>query len=527
MDQWYYLDGSETRGPVPGAQIAQLIRGGSLSPATQVAQAGWQTWSPASVALSQYLGAPQAAAAAVPPPTYAIRVQCVSGPDTGKAYMISSPEVSLGRVSGIGQQDPYVADNHVVLSWQNNVLYFRTFPGAKLRVAGTEVTQGTLSNGQQFQMGSSMWQVGTAPVELGSLLGSLGSRLNKLTATEKLEGFSLGEFFSEVFKNRKEGEVDEYFAIGTAKTTPALEDVQTGWPKPWFFMRVLGFMALVTFIFYALFEVFGFSSIRALPGLAVIWSLTVPLSVVFLFWELNTPRNVSFQMVLMLVCLGGAASMFTSFIGFNFANLDFLGASAAGIIEETGKLLAVILVVRNTKYKYMLNGMLFGAAIGAGFAAFETAGYAMIDGFVEPLLKQQGSASAAYHFMISILRMRSFHAPITHIAWTSITACALWRVKGDRPFHLNMLGDPAFLRTFCIPVLMHMIWNSPFFNYEGPAGYIKPAVLGVIAWYLIFTLAQQGLRQIRDMQRAQTENEYKKTQEILTTTGRFRSQMVH
>src|SRR5712692_7722801 len=230
LDQWYYLDGSETRGPVPSAQIAQLIRAGSLSPVTQVAQAGWQTWSPASVALSNLLGGGQQQAA-VEAPTYAIKVQCVAGPDAGKAYMISAAEVSLGRVSGVGLQDPGVADNHVVLSWQNNVLYFRTFGTSKLRVAGVEVTQGTLSNGQQFQMGASTWQVGSAPVELGNLLSSLGSRLNQLTSTDKLEGFSLGEFFSEVFKARQPGEIDEYFAMGTAKTTPPLQEVKTGWPK--------------------------------------------------------------------------------------------------------------------------------------------------------------------------------------------------------------------------------------------------------------------------------------------------------
>src|SRR5579863_4731781 len=96
VDQWYYLDGQETRGPVLSAEIVKLIQGGSLSATAQVAQAGWQTWSPASVALAHLLtsqplasaATPGAVKAAVDPLTYAIKVQCVSGPDTGKAYMI-------------------------------------------------------------------------------------------------------------------------------------------------------------------------------------------------------------------------------------------------------------------------------------------------------------------------------------------------------------------------------------------------------------------------------------------------------
>ena len=45
----------------------------------------------------------------------------------------------------------------------------------------------------------------------------------------------------------------------------------------------------------------------------------------------------------------------------------------AGVVEEVAKLLTVVVVMRSTRYKYILNGILFGATVGAGFAAFETA----------------------------------------------------------------------------------------------------------------------------------------------------------
>src|SRR5258706_13094748 len=107
-DQWYYLDGSQTRGPVSSAQIAQLINSGSRSSATQVAQAGAPTWSPASVALGHLLAGARPVGPAAPvatAPSYAIRVQCISGPAHGKAFMIGAAEVSLGRASGLGQGD--------------------------------------------------------------------------------------------------------------------------------------------------------------------------------------------------------------------------------------------------------------------------------------------------------------------------------------------------------------------------------------------------------------------------------------
>jgi RsiW-degrading membrane proteinase PrsW (M82 family) len=536
VDQWYYLDGQETRGPVPSADVVTLIHSGALSGEAQVAQAGWQTWSPASVALAHLLKPqPKEVAKVAPDPlTYAIKVQCVSGPDAGKAYMISMAEVSLGRVSGIGQNDPQIAENHVVLSWQRNVLHFRTFANTKLRVAGADVTHGTLSNGQQFQLGASTWQVGTAPVELTSLLGTLGARLAKLTSTDKLEGFSLTAMFSEVFKGRKPGELEDYLIVGTPKTTPHIDDVQTGWPKPWFFMRVLIFMAIVYFIFYQMFDIS--ENARIVPGLIVMGSLVVPLATVFLFWELNTPRNVSFHMVLILVCLGGVISLAVSLIAFDVAHLEWLGAASAGICEETGKLLAVVIVVRNTKYKYILNGLVFGAAIGGGFGAFETAGYAFNDGFLNGFLtyflKNPNSEAVeklvshaliwGYDGMISSIHHRSYYAPFMHVAWSAIAAGALWRVKGPNPIRIGMFLDPRFLRTFFVPVLLHMFWNSPFLRYEGALGLIKPFLVGGIGWYVVLGLVQEGMRQIRDEQLTRTRIEYDKTQQVLTTTGRFR-----
>jgi len=541
VDQWYYLDGQETRGPVFSADIAKLIQAGALSGTAQVAQAGWQTWSPASVALAHLLKpqvpapAPGAMVKAAPePPTYAIKVQCISGPDSGKAYMISMAEVSLGRVSGIGQNDPQVAENHVVLSWQRNVLHFRTFGGSKLRVAGADVTNGTLSNGQQFQLGASTWQVGTAPVELTNLLGTLGARLAKLTSTDKLEGFSLTAMFSEVFKGRKPGELEDYLIVGTPKTTPHIDDVQTGWPKPWFFMRVLIFMAVVYFIFYEMFDISN--NARIVPGLIIMGSLVVPLATVFLFWELNTPRNISFHMVLTLVCLGGVISLAVSLIAFDVAHLDWLGAASAGICEETGKLLTVVLVVRNTKYKYILNGLVFGAAIGGGFGAFETAGYAFRDGFFDSffsyyLRNPNGEAIEklvshalfiGYDGMITLIHRRSYYAPFMHVAWSAIAAGALWRVKGANPLRIGMFFDPRFLRTFFVPVLLHMFWNSPLLRFEGALGLIKPILVGGIGWYVVLGLVQEGMRQIRDEQLTRTRIEYDKTQQVLTTTGRFR-----
>ena len=203
------------------------------------------------------------------------------------------------------------------------------------------------------------------------VLRSIGDSLSSLASTEELEGFSPKALFSEVFKKRSREEVDEYFVVGTSRTTPQLAEVPTVWPRPWFFLRVLAFLAALYVAFYVSFEQFG--NIRLIPGLIMMGSLAVPLATVILVFELNVLRNVSFNRVLVLVASGGVVSLFVSLAGFSLSKLDWMGASSAGIVEEIGKLSGVIIVARSFKTKY---GLLFGASVGAGFAFFESAGYA-------------------------------------------------------------------------------------------------------------------------------------------------------
>jgi RsiW-degrading membrane proteinase PrsW (M82 family) len=209
-------------------------------------------------------------------------------------------------------------------------------------------------------------------------------------------------------------------------------------------------------------------------------------------------------------------------------------------VEETGKLAAVILVVRGgPRYRWILNGIVFGAAIGGGFSAFETAGYTFNDGFfnnfVRFILDNPNHDSLqdllnhgqgfGYNEMLSLLMIRSLLAPFGHMLWTAISAGALWRVMDGRHFNAKMLVDPKFFRTFLIPVGLHMLWNSPLI-LDGWIGTAEHLGLGVIGWYVAFTLIQQGLRQVREAQLADTRTEFQKTQMILTTTGRFRRQMI-
>ena len=308
----------------------------------------------------------------------------------------------------------------------------------------------------------------------------VSGRVSDLAGVEKLEGFSFREFFAEVFSKHTAAEVEEYFTVGTSSTTPDISEVDTSWPKPWVFFKTFVGAMVVYFLFLQAWN--EFYNTNLVPGMIIVGSFAVPLSTLIFFVEVNARKNVSMYQVTRLLFIGGILSMILSLLLFRLSDtlsLGWLGASVAGLVEEPGKLLALILVINQTRYRYILNGLLFGAAIGTGFAAFESAGYALWAG-----LNIEDPDAMADTIMI-----RGILAPFAHIAWTGMCGAALWRVKGDRHFSFSMLTDPRFLRVFAFAVVLHMVWNSPLYI----PFYGKYIVLGAAAWVIILGLIQRGI----------------------------------
>jgi RsiW-degrading membrane proteinase PrsW (M82 family) len=343
-------------------------------------------------------------------------------------------------------------------------------------------------------------------VQRTHLMQNLSGRIQRLASTESLEGFSLKQMFSEVFKRRGQDEVEDYIMAGTSKTTPPIELVETGWPKPWLFFRVL--IGLLVAYVGLTFLYMRTNNTNCVPGMMLLGAFAVPLATLTLFFELNTPRNVSLHALVKLFLFGAVVSLGVALLGYALPIFD-ISEMEAGIVEEVAKLLTVVLVMRTARYPYILNGILFGATVGAGFACFETAGYALNMGLIPGLLPglqgQQQVTPQAMHAgvvaMLQLLRLRGIEAPLGHVAWTAIAAGAFWRVKRDKPSSVSMVFDHRFLKAFLIPVCLHAIWDAPWqLPFAG-----NQIITGLISWYVVFGLVQQGLRQVQAEQKAQLQ----------------------
>jgi protease PrsW len=346
------------------------------------------------------------------------------------------------------------------------------------------------------------------PHARASFLDGLQSRIRDLASTDKLEGFSLSQTFSETFKKHGVDAVEEYMMVGSSRTTPPIDTVETGWPKPWMFFRLLMVFVIAFVVLYVVWKFTGNTPL--VPAIMIMGAFAVPLATLELIFEMNTPRNVSIILVGKLFIMGGLAAL----CAVSFEYMVAIAGKVPGIVEETAKLAAVLFVVRSTRYKYELNGILFGAAVGAGFASFETSFYGLVNAFLPTLIQglqtmqAPQAISAAMQAMVDNLVVRGVLAPFGHVAWTAIAAGAFWRLKRDQPTSASMLFDTRFLKAFAIPVAMHTLWDASVLlpNLSTVINICLWIGTGVTTWYVLFGLIQQGLRQVKDMQKAQLES---------------------
>jgi RsiW-degrading membrane proteinase PrsW (M82 family)/DNA-directed RNA polymerase subunit RPC12/RpoP len=331
--------------------------------------------------------------------------------------------------------------------------------------------------------------------EAKNLFNNTTKSIGKLAGSEESLNLNLKDMFSEVFKPHTKDESDEIFIAGTKNTTPALSEVSEEWGKPWVFSRVFIAFAIT---FAALWVLGGiFENANAIPGLIFIGALTVPLSGLFFFYESNAFKNISLFEVLKMFFVGGVFSLISTMILYHFVtfsdeyytygSMTIIDASLVGLVEETGKAIIIVYFINKLKTNKILNGLLIGGAIGAGFAVFESAGYI--------LQYFDGSESS----LVDMVFTRAWTAIGGHLVWSSIVGAAIVIAKETSNFEFKNIWDKRFLFFFLASVILHAIWDTSF-SFAGSLT-LKYVALIIIVWLLVFILMKAGLKQVNVLQK--------------------------
>ncbi|MFG1738713.1 PrsW family intramembrane metalloprotease [Micromonospora chalcea] len=194
----------------------------------------------------------------------------------------------------------------------------------------------------------------------------------------------------------------------------------------------------------------GTGTVTFVPTLIVLGASVAPAT--FLAFTQGRPghRRVPGPVVGVAAFLGGVIGVVAA--GWlEYGTLHRLGVlpmAFVGLAEEAAKLIVpagILLLWR--RHRSPAQGLVIGVASGAGFAALETMGYAFT-----AFVGSQGSLGAVERTLL----VRGLTAPAAHLAWTGLTAAALFTfaaAPGGRRL-------AAFLLTFAAAVTLHTCWDT-------------------------------------------------------------------
>ncbi|GAA1080960.1 PrsW family intramembrane metalloprotease [Nocardiopsis composta] len=189
-----------------------------------------------------------------------------------------------------------------------------------------------------------------------------------------------------------------------------------------------------------------------LPTVILLGSFLVP--VTFVCWAYERSRTVPGSGI-------GPEALFFGFIVGGV--LGVLGASllesyllrqaafvylGVGLIEEGVKAGVLMLTARGLASASPRDGLVLGATVGFGFAAFESAGYAL-----NALVTQRGLDLMA---LVQTEILRGLLAPVGHGLWTAILGGVLFAASAPGHWRITL----RVLLTFLGVSLLHALWDS-------------------------------------------------------------------
>ena len=334
------------------------------------------------------------------------------------------------------------------------------------------------------------------PINKKNATNVITEHLDKITGAQSKSYIKFKDLFKNTFKKHTEEELDEVFICGSEKTTPKIKDIDPNKASAWVYFKILVFFIIAYIPTRIGFIDYG--NANFLPIMIILAAFAIPVTVLIFFFEINLFRNIPFYKVIKYFILGGALSLILAILYFslpyfevNATTQTYEGALMIGLIEEVAKAVIVaVFLFKSKKSNYILDGLLIGAAVGAGFAAFETAGYILRFGM-----------SSGLQAMLEIIKLRGFLAPGGHVAWAAIEGAALMYVKGFEKLDKKHLNDKRFLLICLIPVVLHGIWDMPI---EAPY-YLVQIAMTVLAWFVIIYFINLGLKQVDDAKKLEAD----------------------
>ncbi|HEX2967088.1 MAG TPA: PrsW family glutamic-type intramembrane protease [Syntrophorhabdaceae bacterium] len=252
--------------------------------------------------------------------------------------------------------------------------------------------------------------------------------------------------------------------------------------KHWLSMLSFGlllFLASVFIMFYT-------GNLNLYPTVLIIGNFLTPAVFVIFFYDRQHTGDLRAGTVFWAFVVGGLLGVLGASVlepllitrPGNREEITLFTAMIIGLVEEGVKIAAVVVAARGLVRYLEMDGVVLGAAVGMGFAAFESTGYAFTT-----LIMSRGN------LLVPLLQtvIRGLIAPFGHGVWTAILGAALFREAHSNHFHIT--GRVLLLYLFVS--ILHCLWNglSGMFLLVIPPGIPVPLVPISVIIVGIITLA--------------------------------------
>lgn len=259
--------------------------------------------------------------------------------------------------------------------------------------------------------------------------------------------FSWGELLSHFTDRKSEVQTQKALTAGNYGSIPYESEMIETWNYPFLFFKVLtGGLLLFALVFLCNY-LFSFGSAMVL----IVAPAVFPLTIMVLLWELNIPRNISLFKMIAIFLMGGVtcvliASLASSVI---VTRNTTLSSFLLSLMMEMCELLITAFLIRKKSRGYGINGLVIGAAVGAGVATFTTA--------------EQISYIIAFNRIIPGIELLIIVRVLLTIGmdtlWGAAIGGALALSKKKETLKIRHFGDSLFIISFISCYLMKFLWG--------------------------------------------------------------------
>ena len=262
------------------------------------------------------------------------------------------------------------------------------------------------------------------------------------------------------------------------------------WAPPWWAVLLIGLALWIA----AVASVFVTRDLIVLPTVVLLGSFLVPVTAVVWYLDHDSSPALSPQGIVSAFLIAGVLGILAaSFLEFWLVYGPGLrGNLKVGLIEEFAKGAGIVVLALGLRTYTTRDGMVLGAAVGFGFAALESSGYALAALFVV----QGQHLTLSLSSVVFTELVRGVLAPFGHGLWSAILGGVIFHAAA-RKGHLRLAW--SVLVAYLGVSLLH----GAFDVFGSITGYVVISVIGLVPLVYLWLRQDRGFPLIRRTQPVQ------------------------